>query len=75
MSLVRLRQQQAMQSKSRTMQHATRAKLDEDHCMLSKVYHWFTKGFDTKDLQEAKALLEECEGKTPKKQKPRKTRR
>jgi hypothetical protein len=23
------------------------------------VYNWFTEGFDTKDLQEAKALLEE----------------
>jgi len=22
-------------------------------------YRWFTKGFDTKDLQEAQALLEE----------------
>ena len=27
--------------------------------MLSKVYHWFTEGFDTKDLQDAKVLLEE----------------
>jgi hypothetical protein len=27
--------------------------------MLAKVYNWFTEGFDTKDLQEAKALLEE----------------
>lgn len=27
--------------------------------LLSEVYHWFTEGFDTKDLQEAKALLEE----------------
>jgi hypothetical protein len=27
--------------------------------MLSEVYHWFTEGFDPKDLQEAKALLEE----------------
>jgi adenylate cyclase len=27
--------------------------------MLSEVYTWFTEGFDTKDLQEAKALLEE----------------
>jgi hypothetical protein len=27
--------------------------------MLSDVYNWFTEGFDTKDLQEAKALLEE----------------
>jgi hypothetical protein len=27
--------------------------------MLSTEYNWFTEGFDTKDLQEAKALLEE----------------
>ncbi len=27
--------------------------------MLSKVYNWFTEGFDTKDLQEAKALIKE----------------
>jgi len=27
--------------------------------MLSEIYHWFTEGFDAKDLQEAKALLEE----------------
>jgi hypothetical protein len=27
--------------------------------MLSEIYHWFTEGFDTKDLQEAKVLLEE----------------
>jgi len=26
--------------------------------MLSEVYHWFTEGFDPKDLQEAKALLQ-----------------
>jgi len=26
-------------------------------------YNWFTEGFDTKDLQEAKALLEELKGK------------
>jgi hypothetical protein len=25
---------------------------------LSKIYGWFTEGFDTADLQEAKALLE-----------------
>ena len=58
MSLVRLRQQQATQSVSRTTQHATRAKLDESHKLLSDVYNWFTEGFDTDDLQEAKALLE-----------------
>jgi len=27
--------------------------------LLSPVYHWFTEGFDTLDLKEAKALLEE----------------
>jgi predicted ATPase len=26
--------------------------------LLAKVYGWFTEGFDTPDLQEAKALLE-----------------
>jgi hypothetical protein len=26
--------------------------------MLAEVYNWFTKGFDTADLQEAKALLQ-----------------
>jgi len=32
---------------------------EEAHQMLSEVYGWFTEGFDTKDLQEAKTLLEE----------------
>jgi predicted ATPase len=27
--------------------------------LLAEVYGWFTEGFDTADLQEAKALLEE----------------
>ena len=31
----------------------------EAHEMLAEIYNWFTEGFDTKDLQEAKALLEE----------------
>lgn len=34
-------------------------KRDEAHAVLFEVYNWFTEGFDTKDLQEAKALLEE----------------
>jgi predicted ATPase len=29
--------------------------------LLAKVYNWFTEGFDTADLKEAKALLEELE--------------
>jgi predicted ATPase len=27
--------------------------------LLAPVYGWFTQGFDTRDLKEAKALLEE----------------
>ncbi len=45
MSLARLWQQQG--------------KFHEAHKVLVDVYNWFTEGFDTKDLQEAKGLLEE----------------
>ena len=31
--------------------------------LLTPIYGWFTEGFDTADLQEAKALLEELEVK------------
>jgi DNA-binding winged helix-turn-helix (wHTH) protein/predicted ATPase len=58
MSLVRLRQQQATHA-PRNTQHVARNRLGEAHRLLSEVYHWFTEGFDTKDLQDAKALLEE----------------
>jgi hypothetical protein len=30
--------------------------------MLSDIYNWFTEGFDTADLKEAKALLDELGG-------------
>ena len=30
--------------------------------LLAPVYGWFTEGFDTRDLKEAKALLEELAG-------------
>lgn len=33
-------------------------KLYEAHQVLSELYAWFTEGFDTKDLQKAKALLD-----------------
>jgi predicted ATPase len=32
---------------------------DEARAMLAEVYNWFTEGFDTADLKEAKALIEE----------------
>jgi predicted ATPase len=34
-------------------------KQKEAHEMLADIYNWFTEGLDTKDLQEAKALLDE----------------
>jgi len=34
-------------------------KRDEARQLLAPVYDWFTEGFDTRDLQEAKSLLEE----------------
>jgi predicted ATPase len=55
------------EAKSLELQAATRlarlwrqqGKRAEAHKLLSEVYNWFTEGFDTKDLQEAKTLLEE----------------
>ena len=37
-------------------------KRTEAHALLAPIYGWFTEGFDTADLQEAKVLLEELEG-------------
>jgi predicted ATPase len=34
-------------------------KKDEARQLLAEIYGWFTEGFDTKDLQEAKAWLAE----------------
>jgi predicted ATPase len=45
MSLARLWQQQGKQEEAREL--------------LAPIYDWFTEGFDTADLQEAKAVLEE----------------
>jgi predicted ATPase len=44
-SLARLWRQQGKQAEARRM--------------LDEIYNWFTEGFDTKDLQEAKTLLVE----------------
>jgi hypothetical protein len=40
---------------------AAAGKIAEAHALLSNIYGWFTEGFDTKDLQEAKALLDESQ--------------
>ena len=47
----------AVTSLSRLWQQ--QGKKEEARQMLAKIYGWFTEGFDTADLKEAKALLEE----------------
>jgi predicted ATPase len=44
MSLSQLWQQQGKRAEAREL--------------LAPIYNWFTEGFDTPDLQEAKAMLE-----------------
>src|SRR5215472_1592822 len=38
---------------------ADQGRRDEARAMLTEIYNWFTEGFETPDLKEAKALLEE----------------
>ena len=38
---------------------ASQGKRDEGRVMLADIYNWFTEGFDTADLKDAKALLDE----------------
>jgi predicted ATPase len=38
---------------------AEQGRRDEARVMLADIYSWFTEGFDTRDLKDAKALLEE----------------
>jgi hypothetical protein len=35
---------------------------DEASATLAEIYGWFTEGFDTADLKDAKALLDELNG-------------
>jgi TOMM system kinase/cyclase fusion protein len=53
----RLRELRATVSLSRLWQK--QGKTEEAGQMLQEIYDWFTEGFDTKDLKEAKSLLEE----------------
>jgi predicted ATPase len=50
----------AATSLSRLWQH--QGKRHEAYDLLAPVYGWFIEGFDTADLQEARALLEDLEG-------------
>jgi tetratricopeptide (TPR) repeat protein len=41
---------------------AKQARKDEARVMLAEIYGWFTEGFDTADLKDAKTLLDELTG-------------
>jgi predicted ATPase len=63
-ALVLARRQEAKSLELRAAMSLTRlwqqqGKRDEARALLAPIYGWFTEGFDTADLQEAKALLEE----------------
>ena len=38
---------------------ASQGRRDEARTMLAEIYNWFTEGFATADLKDAKALLDE----------------
>jgi predicted ATPase len=38
---------------------AKQGKHEEARTMLAGIYNWFTEGFDTADLKDAKALIED----------------
>ena len=61
------RQQQAKSWELRAAMRLARlwqqqGKRTEAYALLAPLYGWFTEGFDTPDLQEAQALLEELTG-------------
>jgi predicted ATPase len=38
---------------------AKQGRRDEARATLAEIYDWFTEGFDTTDLKDAKSLLDE----------------
>jgi predicted ATPase len=61
------RQQQAKSLELRAAMSMSRLWQRQGRCaaayhLLADIYGWFTEGFDTVDLQEAKALLEQTGG-------------
>jgi class 3 adenylate cyclase/tetratricopeptide (TPR) repeat protein len=61
------RQQQAKSWELRAAMSLARlwrdqGKVQQARELLAPVYNWFTEGFDTRDLKEAKALLDELQG-------------
>ncbi len=64
------RQQQAKSLELRAVMSLSRLwqsheKRDEARQILAEIYGWFTEGFDTVDLKDAKALLDELSSSSP----------
>jgi tetratricopeptide (TPR) repeat protein len=55
----RIKELEATTSIARLLVHEDRR--DEARAMLAKIYSWFTEGFDTPALKDAKALLDELQ--------------
>jgi predicted ATPase len=49
----------ATMSLARLLRDAGRG--EEAQAILAEIYHWFTEGFDTADLKDAKALIDELD--------------
>jgi predicted ATPase len=63
-SLAVAQSQQARSLELRAAADLARLQRDQGRCaeardLLAPVYGWFTEGFETRDLKEAKALLDE----------------
>jgi Tfp pilus assembly protein FimV len=41
---------------------ASKGHRDQARTMLADIYNWFTEGFDSADLKDAKALLDQLAG-------------
>ena len=41
--------------------HTKQGRRDEARAMLAEIHGWFTEGFDTAELKDAKALLEQLD--------------
>ncbi len=61
----------AVMSLSRLWQaQGSQGKREEARQMLAEIYGWFTEGFDTADLQEARVLLETLSAEIPEHHRP-----
>jgi predicted ATPase len=59
LNVARRQQAKALELRAALSLSRLQGKRAEAHACLAPIYGWFTEGFDTADLQDAKALVEE----------------